>query len=170
MFRCDSCEVPPPDFTGERADIVYYFGRPPVADGDGGEVGPRVHWFEMRRHGRGWSAVRRHMEDGRIECPCLKEVAMPALSLDGCRTLGELKRMSVNEEQFFSRVVVAYRRAQMEPCKVYQLVISGMTEEERARLEAALREHGQSGKTHDFCAEEWVDRVDKKRVRQWAQY
>lgn len=160
MFRCGSCEEPP-GYMGERADLVYYFGRPPSPD-DGAETGPRVHWFEMKRRGRGWSAIARHMEDGRIECPCLKTQPLSALRLDGCRTLSEMKRMTVGEENLLARVVIVFNHT------IYQLVVSGMTTAERDRLEAELARHGQTGKTHDFCAQEWVDEIPLALYRRWT--
>jgi hypothetical protein len=84
---------------------------------------PHVHWFEMKKHGKGWRTVSYTAELCKVRCPLGKENVQ--LPLKNYETLSKIRK------QFSDPFVCFVDGHLTAPSTFYQLVIDDITLEQK---------------------------------------
>jgi hypothetical protein len=142
-------------------DVVYHFPtQNPM---------PQVHWFEMRKMGKGWHTEIHLQCSGIVECP----VASSMYDNDDgdvatkYRSLSSLKKQWTANGELFHCVVHGHFTA---PATIYQLVIENLNESTKKDLVAFIKQTP-VGMTHDYHLElPWVSDIPSVLYDEWEAY
>lgn len=124
---------------------------------------PHVHWFEMKRSGRGWKTVECSADFFHLKCPleCEELTTMP---LRGYETLRKIKNSF--DENVFAFVVDGHLTA---PSTLYQVVIEGVTEKQKEACLAHFRRRENLYCDYLFDIR-WLDQLPKDRIHELTSY
>lgn len=122
---------------------------------------PRIHWFEMKKHGNGWQTISYTTDLCKVQFPLKTEIRLPTKNYE---TLSKIKK------QFnapFTCIVDCHLTA---PSTFYQLVVEDITMEQRDSLIQYLTIH-REGLYCDYHIDiKWLDDMPSEMYKTLSAY
>ena len=109
---------------------------------------PHIHWFEMKKSGKGWRTIRYTAEFCRVQCPIgLNDDELTDMPMYNSGNLSGIKKAFPSSA--FSCIVEGHMTA---PSTLYQLVIDGITDKQKEDFLEYMKKY-----KHGIYCDYWID-------------